>query len=183
MKDILGRGDFAEGLVDGRGIGVFETDLTLACKGRPGYWAVGDNAGVPDPITGGLCPPTAQYAIREAKACAQNIIAAIDRQPLREFRCRKLVLSVAFLGNISSCLPEEPQVVLQPVQPIAVREELLVLRPKVTCLNPEKIDYSVAELIIALRCANENKLTAEEKEEALQMILRERNRLYHRPLK
>lgn len=101
---------------------------------------------------------------------------------LREFRFQKHALSVVFLGNISSCLPE-PQVIVQPVQPIAVREELLVLRPKVTCLNPEKIDYSVAELIIALRCANESKLTAEEKEEALQMILRERNKLYHRPLK
>jgi NADH dehydrogenase len=98
VKDILGRGGFAEGLVDGRGIGVFETDLTLACKGRPGYWAVGDNAGVPDPITGGLCPPTAQYAIREAKACAQNIVAAIDRQPLREFRFRSFGM-LASLGR------------------------------------------------------------------------------------
>jgi NADH dehydrogenase len=98
VKDILGRGGFAEGLVQGRGVGVFETDLTLACKGRPGYWAVGDNAGVPDPVNGGLCPPTAQFAIREAKTCAENIIAAIDGRPLREFRFKSLGM-LASLGR------------------------------------------------------------------------------------
>jgi NADH dehydrogenase len=98
VKDILGSGDFVEGLVDGRGVGVFETDLTLRCKGRPGYWAVGDNAGVPDPISGGLCPPTAQYAIREAKTCAQNIIATIDGRPLGQFRFRSFGM-LASLGR------------------------------------------------------------------------------------
>ena len=48
-KEVLDKGGFVEGKVGGRGVGVFETDLTLACTGRPGYWAVGDNAGVPDP--------------------------------------------------------------------------------------------------------------------------------------
>ena len=98
VKDILGRGGFAEGLIQGRGVGVFETDLTLACKDRPGYWAVGDNAGVPDPINGGLCPPTAQFAIREAKTCARNVVAAIDGRPLQEFRFKSLGM-LASLGR------------------------------------------------------------------------------------
>ncbi len=98
VKDILGRGDFVEGLVGGRGVGVFETDLTLRCKGRPGYWAVGDNAGVPDPISGGLCPPTAQYAIREARTCARNIIAAIDGRPPGEFHFKSFGM-LASLGR------------------------------------------------------------------------------------
>lgn len=89
VKKALAEGDFAEGKIRGRGIGVFETDLTLACVNRPGYWAVGDNAGVPDPQRSGeLCPPTAQYAIRQAKICAQNILAAIDGRGLKEFRFR-----------------------------------------------------------------------------------------------
>jgi NADH dehydrogenase len=98
VKEILGRGDFIEGKVKDRGVGVFETDLMLACKGRPGYWAVGDNAGVPDPITGGMCPPTAQFAIREAEACARNIIAAIDGRTPVEFSFKSLGM-LASLGR------------------------------------------------------------------------------------
>jgi NADH dehydrogenase len=101
VKDILGHDGFVEGLVQGRGVGVFATDLTLACKGRPGHWAVGDNAGVPDPINGGLCPPTAQFAIREAKTCARNIVAAIDGRPLSEFRFKSLGM-LASLGRRSA---------------------------------------------------------------------------------
>src|ERR1700690_3537440 len=43
----LDGGDFVEGKFRGRAIGVFETDLTLQLTSQPGYWAVGDNAGVP----------------------------------------------------------------------------------------------------------------------------------------
>jgi NADH dehydrogenase len=82
-REMLEKGGFVEGKIEGRGVGVFETDLTLACTGKPGYWAVGDNAGIPDPRhPGKLCPPTGQFAIREARTCAGNILAAIDgRKP------------------------------------------------------------------------------------------------------
>jgi NADH dehydrogenase len=86
VKDIL-RAGFVEGKVGGRGIGVFATDPSLMCTGRPGYWAVGDNAGVPHPQNAGeLCPPTAQFAIRQARTCAHNILASIDGGPLTAFR-------------------------------------------------------------------------------------------------
>ncbi|MCC6947635.1 MAG: FAD-dependent oxidoreductase [Bradyrhizobiaceae bacterium] len=87
VKAILAKGGFEEGKVDGRGIGVFATDRSLRCAGRPGYWAVGDNAGVPHPQNEGeLCPPTAQFAIRQAQACAHNILASIDGRQLDQLR-------------------------------------------------------------------------------------------------
>lgn len=86
VKGILGAGGFEEGKVGGRGIGVFATERTLMCTEKPGYWAVGDNAGVPHPqVAGELCPPTAQFAIREARTCAHNILASIDGRPLEQF--------------------------------------------------------------------------------------------------
>jgi NADH dehydrogenase len=99
VKDILIGGGFVEGKLNGRGIGAFETDATLACAQRPGYWAVGDNAAVPYPERPGtFCPPTAQFAIREAKGCAHNILAAIDGRPAIKFRHRNLGM-LASLGS------------------------------------------------------------------------------------
>jgi NADH dehydrogenase len=85
-RQMLAEGGFAEGKVEGRGVGVFETNVNLACTGKPGYWAVGDNAGIPDARhPGKLCPPTGQFAIREARTCARNILASIDGKPLTPF--------------------------------------------------------------------------------------------------
>jgi NADH dehydrogenase len=101
-RDVMKSGSFVEGKIGDRGIGVFETDLNLACTGKPGYWAVGDNAGVPDPRNPGrLCPPTAQFAIREARACANNILAAIDGRPPVPFHARNLGM-LASLGRRSA---------------------------------------------------------------------------------
>jgi NADH dehydrogenase len=52
----------------------------------PEAWAAGDNAAVPDLTTGGLCPPTAQHAIRQAKQLARNVVACANGQPPRPFR-------------------------------------------------------------------------------------------------
>jgi len=99
VKEVLQHGGFTESRVNGRGIGVFETDLTLACTNRPGYWAVGDNAGVPDPTRPGrLCPATAQFAVRQARTCAENIIASIDGRPSRKFRFKAMGV-LASLGR------------------------------------------------------------------------------------
>ncbi len=101
-RNAMKSGGFIEGKIKDRGIGVFETDLNLACAGKPGYWAVGDTAGVPDPRNPGrLCPPTAQVAIREARVCAENILASIDGKPLMPFRARNLGM-LASLGRRSA---------------------------------------------------------------------------------
>ncbi|MBI3965264.1 MAG: FAD-dependent oxidoreductase [Chloroflexi bacterium] len=51
----------------------------------PGIYALGDNAAVPDLKHGGTCPPTAQYALRQAKAAAHNVLAAIDGGKKKQF--------------------------------------------------------------------------------------------------
>jgi NADH:ubiquinone reductase (H+-translocating) len=50
----------------------------------PGLWALGDCAAVPqrDGITS---PPTAQHALRQAKTCAENIVATIRGKELKPF--------------------------------------------------------------------------------------------------
>jgi NADH dehydrogenase len=60
-------------------------DATTAVEGRPGIWALGDSAAVPDPARPGLaCPPTSQHAMRQARVTAHNILAAIEgREPTR----------------------------------------------------------------------------------------------------
>ncbi len=51
----------------------------------PGVWALGDCAYILDHTTGKPCPPTAQYAVREGKRVARNIVAAIDGTAPRPF--------------------------------------------------------------------------------------------------
>ena len=60
-------------------------DETLAVPDYPGLWAVGDCAAIPDVHKGGTCPPTAQYALRQAKHVAQNILASINGTLARPF--------------------------------------------------------------------------------------------------
>jgi NADH:ubiquinone reductase (H+-translocating) len=52
----------------------------------PNAWAAGDNAAVPDLTTGGLCPPTAQHAIRQAKQLARNVVASTRGRAPSPFR-------------------------------------------------------------------------------------------------
>ncbi|MBI3968326.1 MAG: FAD-dependent oxidoreductase [Chloroflexi bacterium] len=44
----------------------------------PAIYALGDNAAVPDLKHGGACPPTAQYALRQGKTAARNILADLN---------------------------------------------------------------------------------------------------------
>ncbi len=65
-------------------------DEHLRVPGWPGVWAVGDCALVPDPITGGFHPPTAQHAIRQGRVLAQNIISELRGKPTRAFSFRTI---------------------------------------------------------------------------------------------
>ena len=85
----------------GKPTGTFATDRELRCVGHAGYWAVGDCAGIPSPDGKGLCPPTAQFAIREAKSCALNIVRTIDGKPVQPFSFKVLGL-LASLGQRSA---------------------------------------------------------------------------------
>ena len=61
----------------------------LEVPGWPGVWALGDCAMVPDG-RGGFHPPTAQHALREGRAAAQNVAAALAGTAPRPFRFRTL---------------------------------------------------------------------------------------------
>ena len=80
--------------------GRLEVDQSLAVRNHPGIWAVGDCAAIPDTVKGGTCPPTAQYAIREARHLAKNILAAVKGSLLRPFSYNSLGVFVP-LGRFS----------------------------------------------------------------------------------
>jgi NADH dehydrogenase len=64
--------------------GRLKVDETLRLAGQSPVWALGDCAAVPHPRTGEAAPPTAQFALREGKTVARNIVAAIQgRRPSR----------------------------------------------------------------------------------------------------
>jgi len=69
--------------------GRIEVEATLAVPGVPGVWALGDCARVPAP-DGGVSPPTAQHAIRQARTLAENIVATLEHRPARPFAFRGL---------------------------------------------------------------------------------------------
>ena len=77
-------------------------DPTLAAVGRPGLWAIGDCAAVVDAKTQKPCPPTAQFALREAKVLAENIRSYIEQRPLREFHFDSLG-ALCVVGHQTAC--------------------------------------------------------------------------------
>src|SRR5258708_28121658 len=56
----------------------------MRCPSRPEVWAIGDCASIPAP-DGKPYPNLAQHALREAKALAGNIAAALDGQSPQPF--------------------------------------------------------------------------------------------------
>lgn len=70
--------------------GRLEVDEYLQVRGTSNVWAVGDCAAVPDSRTGGVHPPTAQHAIREARTLARNVAATINGKEKRPFSFRTL---------------------------------------------------------------------------------------------
>jgi NADH:ubiquinone reductase (H+-translocating) len=66
--------------------GKIEVNEYLEVPGFEGIWAVGDCALVPNLEGGGFHPPTAQHALREGRAVADNVVAAILGGGKRPFR-------------------------------------------------------------------------------------------------
>ncbi|MEE2826439.1 MAG: FAD-dependent oxidoreductase [Planctomycetota bacterium] len=78
--------------------GRIEADLKMQVKGFRNVWALGDCALIPNPKEDGFCPPTAQFAVRQAKTCADNVVAAIDDRPQTDFTFSELG-KMASLGH------------------------------------------------------------------------------------
>ena len=83
--------------------GAVLVNANMAVPNQPGLWALGDCAVVPDTLNPGkTCPPTAQFAIRQAYTLAHNIHAALRSQPLEAFKFKALGL-LAVVGHHTAC--------------------------------------------------------------------------------
>lgn len=82
----------------GRG-GAIPVEPTLRVAGADGVWAIGDCAQIPDPDgDGDTYPPTAQHALREGRAVADNVAAVLRGAAPKPFRFRAIGVLVA-LGH------------------------------------------------------------------------------------
>ncbi|MBX9579050.1 MAG: NAD(P)/FAD-dependent oxidoreductase [Gemmataceae bacterium] len=81
--------------------GRVEVDACLRSVGRPEVWALGDCAAVPDLAREGVCPPTAQHALRQGKVVADNVAAALAGGDPTPFKYKPLGL-MAGLGRRSA---------------------------------------------------------------------------------
>jgi NADH dehydrogenase len=82
--------------------GAVVVDHALAVPGHPGTWALGDCAAIRDAKTGKSCPPTAQFALREAELLARNITAQMEGSPLRGFHFNSLG-ALCVVGHQTAC--------------------------------------------------------------------------------
>lgn len=60
--------------------GKLKANADMSVGNTKWLWALGDCALVPNAKTGQLCPPTAQFADRQAKVLAKNIVASIKNK-------------------------------------------------------------------------------------------------------
>jgi NADH:ubiquinone reductase (H+-translocating) len=82
--------------------GAVKVDANLAVPGQPGLWALGDCAAVTDAKSGNPCPPTAQFALREAQALAKNLAADLSGRPLKGFHFDSLG-ALCVIGHQTAC--------------------------------------------------------------------------------
>src|SRR5271156_1096628 len=75
---------------------------TLELRGCPGVWALGDCAALTDAKSGKPCPPTAQFAVREAEVLARNICAELRGGPKESFHFDSLG-ALCVVGHQSAC--------------------------------------------------------------------------------
>jgi NADH:ubiquinone reductase (H+-translocating) len=78
--------------------GAVTTGPDMLVDGFKNVWAVGDCASIPDG-KGGFYPLTAQHAIREGPALADNIIRVLRGEPTKPFRFESLGMMAALGGR------------------------------------------------------------------------------------
>lgn len=82
--------------------GAVVVDSTFAVRGHTGLWALGDCAAVSDTKHGKTCPPTAQFALRQAEVLAKNIHAQLEGRPTRTFHFDSLG-AMCVVGHQTAC--------------------------------------------------------------------------------
>ena len=82
--------------------GAVKVESTMAVPGVTGVWAVGDCAALNDGKTGKPCPPTAQFAIREAATLARNLKATLEGKATKPFHFDSLG-ALCVVGHQTAC--------------------------------------------------------------------------------
>jgi NADH dehydrogenase len=70
--------------------GRLQVNPDMSVPGVPGVWALGDCAAVPNARDNAISPPTAQFADRQARHLARNILAKLNGRPTRPFSYRPM---------------------------------------------------------------------------------------------
>ena len=78
--------------------GRLDSDEFLRVPAYPDVWVAGDAGTIPNLREGGSCAPTAQFALREARHAAFNILAVIDGRPPKPFVYRDIGVLVTLGG-------------------------------------------------------------------------------------
>jgi NADH dehydrogenase len=78
--------------------GAISVNEDFRVPGFPGVWALGDCAAIPSG-DGGTFPPTAQHAIREGPALADNLVAVLRGKPTKAFRFTSLGMMASLGGR------------------------------------------------------------------------------------
>lgn len=75
----------------------------LSVPGREGLWALGDCALVPNAHDGSFAPPTAQFAVRQARHLAANLRAKLSNRETRPFHhhSRGMLASIGHLKGVA----------------------------------------------------------------------------------
>lgn len=66
------------------------TEPDMRLRGRANAWAIGDCASIVNAYDGQPAPPTGQFAERQGRQCANNIIRTMSGEPTRPFSFRVL---------------------------------------------------------------------------------------------
>ena len=82
--------------------GALVVDNTMAVPGHPGVWALGDCAALKDGRTGNPCPPTAQFALREGRTLANNIVRTLQGRSPEPFSFESLG-ALCVVGHQTAC--------------------------------------------------------------------------------
>ncbi|AUY48616.1 NAD(P)/FAD-dependent oxidoreductase [Streptomyces sp. CB01881] len=98
-----------------------------------GVFALGDAAAVPDLAKGdgAVCPPTAQHSARQGRAVANNVIAALRKQPLEPYYHKDLGLVVDLGGKDAVSKPVGVELRGVPAQLVARGYHLMAMRTNV----------------------------------------------------
>ena len=81
--------------------GRIKTDGSMLVEGQSNVWAIGDCAMIPLVKTKEMCPPTAQFAVRQGKRLAKNICASLGSGNIKPFHFKALGMLGA-LGHHSA---------------------------------------------------------------------------------